>query len=544
MSDAQKLPADPPEYLGALVASLESGGVIDGDTAKFLCQQVGRDDIVRDLGDDRFELVTELLAAIEFPSPPVAPLTGPAHLSIWGDTYDEADVEPVLFSDDENALRFVNEYAGRIYFRSDMKTWFCWTGTVWRPFPEEALIRLARRIAQQIEVEGRDHPDPRIRTEARNTRNGPRLNAMVRVARSDSRTTTKDAEDWDLDPFLLATPNCTVDLRQGIGRPHDPADRITRMAPVEFRPAAECPRWIEFLDTIFQGDEELVGYMQRFCGYALTADLSDHGIWFAYGSGGNGKSVFTNLMMRVLGRDLSVQIPNDLLVTKRSKSEYSSAVLDGKRFAVASEAEQDERLAEALVKQLTGGDTVHARKIYGSPFEFKPVSKILFTTNHKPIIRGTDEGIWRRVHLIPFTADIAKKDRDLEKKLATELPGILAWAVRGCLAWQAEGLGSCAAIDAGSEEYREEMDEFAQFLAERCILDPTAETPVADIVAAYNVWAQSNGYPAMSGRAIGSKVTAHKQMDRRSAGKDRTRHYTGLRLRGQTPSFAPTDEPF
>jgi putative DNA primase/helicase len=248
--------------------------------------------------------------------------------------------------------------------------------------------------------------------------------------------------------------------------------------------------FMEFLAQITGGDEGLQHFIQRAIGYSLTGDTSEQVLFIPYGTGANGKTTLLNLVHEILD-DYALQTPTDTLVRKRERSATNDlARLRGARFVVATEVAEDGRLDEVMVKQVTGGDMVTARFLHKEFFQFRPECKIFLVTNHKPEIRGSDEGIWRRVMLIPFEVRIQEEDRDkhLPEKLRKELPGILAWAVRGCLAWQKDGLAPPEKVRAATADYRAESDWMSAFLEEKCVRKDGAETQAGKLYGAFGTW--------------------------------------------------------
>jgi putative DNA primase/helicase len=285
-------------------------------------------------------------------------------------------------------------------------------------------------------------------------------------------------DDLDKDSFLLNVNNGTLDLRAGVLRAHNRADLITKLAPVDYDPNAEMPLIKEFLLEIMNISSDLVPFIQRMFGYSLTGDTREQVLPLCFGVGANGKTTLLGLFQEMLG-DYAMATSTSMLMIKRNESiACDLATLKGMRFVTASGVEDGQRFAESKVKELTGGDLITARHLYGDPFTFKPNFKIWLCVNHKPTIRGTDMGIWRRVHLIPFAVVIPKErqDKNLPLKLRQELPGLLTWAVAGCLEWQKNGLGVPGAVEQATKGYKEEMDVLVQFIAERCTVDESMST--------------------------------------------------------------------
>ena len=270
---------------------------------------------------------------------------------------------------------------------------------------------------------------------------------------------------------------------------------MRKLAPVEFYPEAKCPTFIGFLHRILGGDEELIGFLQRAIGYSLTGDTGEQVLFVLNGTGANGKSTLIRVLQELLG-EYGQQTPMEtLMVTKSTGVPNDIARLEGARFVAAVEAESGQRLAEAKLKQLTGGDRLAARFLYGEHFEFTPVCKLWLATNKLPEVRGTDEGIWRRFRVIPFNVTIpeAERDRSLPEKLRAELPGILNWALAGCLDWQRNGLCPPAKITDATKAYRDDMDGVAQFVGDCCVMDREADVTVKALYDNYVEWVKQTG---------------------------------------------------
>jgi len=374
---------------------------------------------------------------------------------------------------------------------------------------------------------------------ARQSENRTRLESMIALTQVQPGIPATP-EDFDSDPFLLTVANGTLDLRTGKLREHKREDLITKLAPVEYDPAATCPRWEAFLREVMDGDEEMIRYLQKAVGYSLTGDTGEQVLFFLYGTGANGKSVFLNVIQELLG-DYAQQAPTTLLMAKQNEGISNDvARLKGARFVATIETDEGKRMAESLVKQLTGGDKVTARFLRQEFFEFKPEAKIFLASNHKPIIHGSDYGIWRRIHLVPFTVTIPpeKRDRRLPDKLRAELPGILRWAVDGLRMWMEEGLNPPLKVQAATEEYREDMDSLGTFLAECCVTHWSAKVAVGELYREYVAWCEENGEAPMKQRMLG------KRLKERGFKQDRTgsaRYWVGLGLATEYPTLAKSN---
>ncbi len=337
--------------------------------------------------------------------------------------------------------------------------------------------------------------------------------------------------ELDRDPWQFNVMNGTVDLHTGQRRAHRPEDYLTKVAPVTFDPSAKCPIWDSFLSTIMPS-KNIVAYLQRLAGYWLTGRTTEHVLPILWGVGANGKSTFINTIFAVLGSDYSGKASRDLLIAARGEKHPTAlAWLHGKRFICAIETADGAKLDEALVKELTGGDPITARRMREDFWTFDPTHKVALVTNHKPQVRGTDYAMWRRLRLIPFNVTIppGQQDKNLPDKLRSELPGILNWMLAGCVQWQQGGMAEPSDVLSATNDYQSEQDKLGAFITERCKLGNSLKTPVTAFYAAYKDWCKANGEPEANSTAFGSA------MSERSITKDKgRRHYLGIRLREPT----------
>lgn len=325
--------------------------------------------------------------------------------------------------------------------------------------------------------------------------------------------------DFDRDPMALNTLNGTVDLRNGTLRPHQRDDLITKLAPTNYDPDARCPKWEAFLRKVMADNEELISFLQRALGYSLTGDTSEQSLFILHGSGANGKSVLVKTVAQILGDYSQTARIETFTARKGSDIPEDVASLQGARLVVTSETSMGQRLAEGLVKTLTGEDVVRARKLYQNSFQFVPQFKLWMACNHKPVIKGTDEGIWRRIRLVPFNVRIPpeEQDRKLAGKLMEEASGILAWMVRGCLAWQQHGLQPPEAVQAATADYRAESDSVGRFLGEDCVVNPLARVAAKDLYSSYLFWCEQAGEKPLSQKAFGDRLRREGFEPRRGA---------------------------
>jgi putative DNA primase/helicase len=256
----------------------------------------------------------------------------------------------------------------------------------------------------------------------------------------------------------------------------------------DYQANADCPIWLRFLDKVMDGNQRMISFLQRAVGYMLTADTSEQCLFFLHGNGKNGKTVFTSTVQSLLG-DYASRTPTETIISKRGDSGIPNDIarLQGARMVLAAELPEGRNFNEPLIKDLTGQDTIVARFLRLEFFEFRPQFKLVMFGNHKPDIVGTDEGIWRRVRMIPFDVTISKEERDpkLAEKLVNELPGILNWAIQGCIEWQKSELGMPEEVEAATETYRSEMDAMATFISEMCVTTPTSYAGASELHAAF-----------------------------------------------------------
>jgi putative DNA primase/helicase len=340
----------------------------------------------------------------------------------------------------------------------------------------------------------------RIHKWAKDSQSAARIQAMIDMAASELGVVERSTS-FDVDHHLLNVRNGTVDLATGKLRDARPADLITRCAPVDYDVTAKCPTWLAFLDRIMGRNGAMISFLQRAAGYSLSGDITEHVLLFCHGSGGNGKSTFLTTLITILG-DYARQTSPDLLMVRQGEVHPTGlADLRGKRFVAAIETEEGKRLAESLVKQLTGGDPISARFMRQDFFNFMPECTLWLGANHKPVVRGTDYAIWRRIKLIPFTVTIteSEKDANLPKRLLAEAPGILNWLLEGYREYLHLGLAVPETVAAATEGYRQDSDVFGDFLAACTVVNDKATAPAQKLYDAYGAWAAVNGvHPVVS----------------------------------------------
>lgn len=374
---------------------------------------------------------------------------------------------PPEYSDDALADGFSSKHADDLAYVSKWGRWMVWDGSRWQHDETLKVRDMARMSARSVASEAATRLDlgPKAARIATSLSSARTIGAIEQLARADRRHAVT-AEQWDRDPWMLNTPGGIVDLQTGLIRParkDDYATKITRVAP-----GGECPTWLKFLNVATDGNAELIEFMRRMAGYCLTGITREHALFFVYGTGGNGKGTFLNMLDWLLN-DYARAANMDMFVEQKFASHPTDvAGLMGARLVTAQETEEGKRWHESRLKAFTGGDPITARFMRQDEFTFMPQFKLVFAGNHKPMLRNVDEAIRRRLYLIPFTVTVAAKDRDpnLPAKLRAEAGGILQWCIDGCLDWQNSMLAPPDVVLATTEEYFGGQDVLAQFFDE------------------------------------------------------------------------------
>ena len=434
-----------------------------------------------------------------------------------------------------NSHRIRHYFKGQIWYALGVG-WILWTGKFWRPDPtnEGAIATgfvdtISRYIATEagiITYKASDEVDPEQRKNLM-----MRAEALMKWAvQSENERViasglklTKHAllieyNTLNTDPWLFNVQNGTIDLRTGNIRPHHSVDLITFISPVIYDPAATCPVWLRFLAEVFGGDMDMVAFIQRAIGWSLTGIVKERALFFLYGNTGkNGKTTVVETLMKLVGNfgeseyGYGRKVGAETFMKSRNNedNQRKAATLAGPRFVCTSEVDEDHRLNEQLVKDITGGDTLEGRRLYQEAFTFKPQFKPWMYGNHKPEIRGTDDAIWDRVRLVPFEVSFkGREDLELAGKLEAELSGILNWALQGCLAWQRDGLQPPAKVQAATQAYRDEMDVFGPFIAECCVIHKKSVVKASDLWKAYQSWCAENSQREQTQHKFGRYLTA------------------------------------
>ena len=439
----------------------------------------------------------------------------------------DAQEDAERLTDVGNGRRFARMHGDRAKWVAEWG-WMVFDGQRWTQDVTGATHRLAKQVAASFyrdadEAARTNNADlaKSLSQHAWRSQSARAINAMLDMAQSETPCVARP-EQFDCDPMALNCLNGTLDLRTGALRAHNPADMLTKLCPTPYGTAGAAPRWEAFQRQIAAEDNELIGFKQRAWGYALTADVREQVFFVLWGTGSNGKSTEINAIRAALGDDYSMAIPTETLLARNQPNAIPNDIarLRGARLVTASESDAGRKLAEGLVKQLTGGDPVMARFLRHEFFQFQPTHKLFLACNHKPVIHGTDHAIWRRIRLIPYTVTIpdAQQDKTLADKLAAEKEGILAWLVVGCRAWQAQGLGTPEAVRRATESYREESDILGEFLSARVVWSPTASVAKGALYEAYRQWCESNKEAPIGKRTFSERIQERGVQEFRAAG--------------------------
>jgi putative DNA primase/helicase len=433
------------------------------------------------------------------------------------------DVAP-LFSDEDLALRFAEQHAHDLRYVSEISQWYWWDGKRWRPDTRLLGFNKARKVCRAAAKECNEAPH-----RLRNLASARTVVAVEKLARADQRLAAT-LDQWDADPWLLNTPDGVIDLRTGKRQSHRSSDHMTKMTAVG--PDPECPTktWLNFLRRVTNKDRALQDFLRRLSGYVLTGMTIEQALFFMYGPGSNGKSVFLETVSGLMGDYAQTSPIETFTASAVDRHPTELARLHGARLVTATETEEGRRWAESRIKQLTGGDRVPARFMRQNFFEYVPQFKLIFAGNHKPGLRTVDVAIKRRLKMIPFGVVIPEDERDksLAKKLRIEWPGILASMIEGCTEWRRDGLKPPASVTGATEEYFEQEDMFTTWIEEECERQPGAFISRGDLFDSWSRWANTAKEPPGSRPEFVRKLEDHGFEEATRRGQ---RGVKGLQLR-------------
>lgn len=425
------------------------------------------------------------------------------------------------FSDDHLALEFVGQYGAGLRWSPGLG-WMHDTGTHWSR--DEHLIRF--NAARMICRSAANAAEARLQARLASAKT---VAAVLSLAQSDPRIVVP-AEEWDREPFLLNTPGGVVDLRTGKMRARNRDDYLTQVTQASPDPAMRCPNWLRFIGEVFAHDRDMIEFIQRMGGYILTGDRREQLLFFAHGSGANGKSTMLDLWHWLMG-SYALKLPTTALMLSRVERHPTElAQLRGKRLAMSSELEEGSFWAESRIKDLTGDETLTARFMRQDDFTFVQTQKHLIAGNHKPRLKGGDPAIARRMVLIPFKEVFAghRKDKALPEKLRAEAPAVLAWLIEGARKWYADGLAIPSKVHDASRDYLAEHDDAAMWIEECCDTGPNLTDSASELYASFRLWKRERGEAEPSMTVWGQRMALVDGIKKRRSGGIK---YDGIRLR-------------
>lgn len=438
----------------------------------------------------------------------------------------------IEITEDGVALAFTQKHGDFLLFDHDAGRWYEWQGDHWKPETTGRAYNYCRELARDAS----NRLGPKEREKVRRSTFAA---GVERMARNDPTHAAQQA-DWDHDTWALGCPGETINLKTGRGYEPRPKDRITRQTAVAPATVANCPLWLNFLNEATGGDQEMIAFLRRWCGYCLTGSTREHALIFLYGPGGNGKSVFLNTVSGIMA-DYAVTAAMDTFTASRGDRHSTDlAMMRGARLVSASETEEGRAWAESRIKQITGGDPVTARFMHKDNFTYQPQFKLTIVGNHQPVLNNVDDAAKRRFNIIPFNRKPNNPDRDLESKLRAEWPAILRWMIEGCLDWQANGLGRPASVVAATADYFSEQDFIGQWLEETCIVEPGNPSRWELSADLFKSW---KGYAAAAGETVGTTKSLSGKLARhglvkgqKKLGGKNNKVWIGLNLKKQEVS--------
>jgi putative DNA primase/helicase len=443
--------------------------------------------------------------------------------------FEPSNLPNDIVTEDSAALEFVDRHGDALRYCHSTGAWFRWNTVFWQKDQTGIAFQWARELARQLAVD----QDERKRYITNKT---SFASGVERFAKGDPRIAVT-IEYWDSSPWLLGTIGGTVDLRTGELRESRQDDGITKCTSVAPNDTGR-PRWLQFLEEATAGDQELIRFLQQWCGYCLTGITREHALVFVYGPGGNGKSVFLNIVTSILQAYATTAAMDTFTVSSLDKHPTDLAMLRGARLVTASETEDGRAWAESRIKQMTGGDKISARFMRQDFFEFTPQFKLTIVGNHKPVLRNVDEAAKRRFLIVPFEQKPAQPDRQLEQKLIAEAPGILQWMIEGCLDWQANGLVKPASVIAATEEYFSDQDLFEHWMEEECRCDANNRHlfgASSELFKSWKEFALAAGHPPGTRQSFGGQMARHGFRHNRT--RNYGRHFVGIQLKPKKASF-------
>lgn len=449
-------------------------------------------------------------------------------------TPSKKDILNFNFSDVGNAERLIEVHGRNIRYNPLRNSWMIWSGKHWEIDMSCKVEVLARDVIKRVQhfgekIETIDEETQKLKKSIKSfvlkSENDSRIKAMINQTKSQPGVIIRET---DKDPYILNFNNGTFNLKTGQLHPHNREDNITKLIPINYNPSATAPNWTSFLNKIFMGDIELVEYMQRIVGYSLTGSITEQCFFMCYGAGSNGKTTFLNTVQRLMGAYTDTLSPNSLMLSQNNdRARGDLAKLQGKRLVISSEPNEGQTFDESLLKALTGGDVVPVRFLYGEEFPLVAQFKLWIMTNEKPKVRGTNNGIWRRVRLIPFLytfTDAEKIENYEELYILPEIEGILNWAIEGCKKYLSEGIKTPAQVLEAVDEYKRDMDQIQRYIDDNCLSGEDFYCQATVLYNNYLKWCVENGEHEISNVKFANKL--------KEKGFEKTRKVAGMMYLG------------
>lgn len=471
--------------------------------------------------------------------PPAAP--APVANDPQPGALDDSQARWLPQTDLGNAERLVGRFGPNLHYCHSEKCWYAWDTTRWVADQTGQAERYAKKTARLIQDEAEladDEDAKKLREFGRQTESAHRLGAMLRTAQSEPGIPVTPGQ-FDTDGWVLNVANGTLDLTGGQLRGHEREDLLTKRTDIDYDPAATCPRWEQFLKEVLPDDADVHPYVHKLFGYLLTGDVSDHSVVMLLGEGANGKTTFIEVLRALVGDYGKTTDPDLLLAAHGGRNTAGQAELRGVRVAVSSEVSSGATFDGTTLKRLAGGDTITARRLYQNFSSFEPTHKLVLAVNKMPRLDERDYAMYRRLRPVPFPNKFAgaARDRGLKDTLMAELPGILAWAVRGFRMWQQDNhLTPPDVMMDQVEEVKAANDPLAEFLEDCCVLEKEAVVTGGELYGAYKDWADENGEKALSNKEF-ARLLKERGLNKRKQGKGGCNKWFGIGL--QPPSYKP-----
>lgn len=447
--------------------------------------------------------------------------------------------EDKILGDKQNGELFARLYRGQFLYVWQLDQWFRWNNIIWEECTGGEVENAAKNVSSVIATKALEalksgdesSNSRRLFSHAHKSQNIQQIKSMIALARSEPDMSEAKIDRLNRDTHLLGVKNGVVNLKMGILIQPDPAMLMTRQCNASYTPNAQCPHWLKFLNEVFQGKQELIDSIQRLLGYTFTGSVTEEIMVICYGFGANGKSVMSNIIQHIAGGYGKTGSPSLLKARRDDDSSPRSDIagLTGYRYISLNEMQSGDRLDEQVVKLLAGREAISARALYKDHMTYKPSGKVWLKTNHKPVVKEDDDGIWRRLIVIPFQRKFSEAERDpnLEEKLIQEADGILSWIIQGAVEWHKNGLSLCSTIKHESAEYRSDSDLLGHFLEEKIEFKESTRVIEADVYFHYQIWCRTNGTNPLSKIRLTQKLKERGVIQKRSNGKC---FYSGIRL--------------